>query len=179
MSTRYVWEKYNKKLELQVSSAAWRTIAGPDPAPSTISVAFTSDVNDLQPSNPDASSSSAAVIATPERSVTLRLSTLGNNAGEEDINAGEYFQYKNGPVYYSEESTTIRYFQANGITGSTFLLGSSGSARRITYKAVKGTAVGTVSNAAASTYPRHNYTGQITSICAIIPVLLRRCEHVA
>lgn len=35
--------------------------------------------------------------------------------------------------------------------------------------------LGTVSNAASSTYPRHNYTGQITSICAIIPVLLRRC----
>ena len=38
--------------------------------------------------------------------------------------------------------------------------------------------IGTVSNASSSTYPRHNYKGQITSICAIIPALLRRCNHV-
>lgn len=54
---------------------------------------------------------------------------------------------------------------------------SADNADSFTYELGKGSAVGTVSNAAASTYPRHNYTGQITSICAIIPVLLRRCSR--
>ena len=43
----------------------------------------------------------------------------------------------------------------------------------------KGTSsLGTISNASSSTYPRHNYTAQITSICAVIPAPLRRCSHV-
>ena len=46
------------------------------------------------------------------------------------------------------------------------------------YEIAKGSLSGNSSNASASTYPHHNYTGQITSICAIIPALLRRCNHV-
>lgn len=46
------------------------------------------------------------------------------------------------------------------------------------YVVGKGSLSTTVSNASSSTYPRHNYTAQITSICAVIPAPLRRCSHV-
>ena len=52
------------------------------------------------------------------------------------------------------------------------------SGRQLEVHAESGSYIAAVSNAAASTYPHHNYTGQITSICAIIPALLRRCNHV-
>lgn len=50
--------------------------------------------------------------------------------------------------------------------------------RRLEVHAESGSYIATVSNASSSTYPRHNYTGQITSICAVIPSLIRRCSHV-
>ena len=41
---------------------------------------------------------------------------------------------------------------------------------------VKGSASGTVSNAASSTYPPCDAAGRITSICAVLP--MRRCRYV-
>lgn len=52
------------------------------------------------------------------------------------------------------------------------------SGRQLEVHAESGSYIATVSNASSSTYPRHNYTGQITSICAVIPSLIRRCSHV-
>ena len=71
----------------------------------------------------------------------------------------------------AQASSTVAERRAR-ITASDCESGTGNS-----YKVGKGSYSTAVSNAASSTYPRHNYTGQITSICAIIPVLLRRCSR--
>lgn len=119
--------------------------------------------------------------------------TLYSGDTSTQINAGEYFRvevslggetvkYPTTGVYQAEARMSLdwhpRYVPGVGISGSGLrLAGIDGDATLYSYANYSLSNSIAVSNAASSTYPRHNYTGQITSICAIIPVLLRRCSR--
>lgn len=176
MSTRYVWEKCGIAYELsegQVVSNGGKHTRYVDDAPS-----YTSYIDYYTDVHVD---SNGNISGTKIRTQTV------NSISAEPSN-GSYFH-----AYMSDGEDVFDYspcfMKANNRTEVNYTKYSSGADSDyirinvqyyIPLSAVsqKGALIATVSNAASSTYPRHNYTGQITSICAVIPSLIRRCSHV-
>ena len=177
MSTRYVWEKCDIAYRLnegKVVNYGNRQTSYVDDGPS-----YTSYIDYYTDVHVD---SNGNINGTKIRTQTV------NSTSAQPSN-GSYFH-----AYMSDGENVFDYspyfMKANNRTEVNYVKYSSSAdpdyirinvQYYIPLSAVsqKGTLIASVSNASSSTYPRHNYTGQITSICAIIPVLLRRCEHVA
>jgi len=173
LSTRYVWERYNTEKELAKITASSAYVG---------SAEYNTDWY-VAVANESALNISNGIKASQ---YTIRSATYSASIGTVGLNAGECFSdifnsEPSGPVdikYQASESAIIRPRTFTDEPEKDFYV--YGEIYILSTTRVKGdNFLGTVSNASASTYPRHNYTGQITSICAIIPVLLRRYKHVA
>ena len=160
MSNRYVWERYNFTLESTSVSYPKK------PVPTSASTIYrATEIN----GNSDYSI----------RLINQTTQHLGNGMNV-DIPGRTYFYAVDGNVripttgvYYTDKTVEIQHT----ISGGNQVVSILGVVTNYLNYLI-GSAVDTISNAASSTYPRHNYTGQITSICAVIPPLLRRCSHV-
>ena len=175
MSTRYVWNRFNINPVVDNNSVTQRNEIC-DGSPITIGMTTSSD--DL------------SIIDGPRWPMSAQLKTARTTAtlelnGYHVVPANTYFAFKGSKdiVYshalYSGENTITCYASGDGTAynGVDIHFGRT-DAYAVRYNASKGTANGTVSNAASSTYPLNNDQWQITSIYSIPIVLVRRCANV-
>ena len=164
MSIRYVWEKYD-------------TVYGPY---ATLGHPFTqmTATTDI-PRNTRFDEYDNVKDYVDDTNSTRVFNAL---TGSFNVVAGKYYSgffYSNLPEWYCQSSGAVSVT----LEGETYTLKVvSGSVRRISrkgYANLKGDELlGTVSNAASSTYPLNNNCCRIAKICVILPLLFWGYRHV-
>lgn len=175
MSTRFVWNKSNCAYEYsRHGTNSWSgSVDWADSLPVQIYLA-------ASPENIGLSFNSSNVFVPKTIQYPSQIINLTEDSPSYTVPAGTPFYIagvsSNKVFYRADRSLTISLGEYSGSGSRWPILGSG--IYELEVKCSKGSSVGQVSNASSSTYPHHNYTGQITSICTIIPALLRRCNRV-
>lgn len=176
MSNRYVWNKSNCDYEYaRHGTNNWAgSVDWADSLPAQIYLA-------ASPENIGLSFNSSNVFVPKTIQYPSQIINLTEDSPSYTVPAGTPFYIAgvrgNRVFYRADRSLKISLGEYSDSANRWPIEGSG--IYELEVKASKGSFAATVSNSSSSTYPHHNYTEQITSICAIIPVLLRRYKHVA
>lgn len=175
MSTRYVWNRFNIN---PVLNNNYGTRSGEICNGSPVTIGMTTNSDDLilinGPRWP-----MRAHLKTARTTVTLELNDYYV------VPANTYFAFKGskdinyGQAMYGGENTITCYASGDGnaYNGVDIDFGHT-DPYYVVYNASKGSAAGTVSNAASSTYPLNNNCCQIAKICVVLPLLFWGYHHV-
>ena len=177
MSNRYVWARYSTRnshydgeYQSSITQRYWDRGSNSSP------VLF---ISNSRPQATYGSDGDGSYVINQDDADEIYNLTVGQ---KQSIPGSVYFNVhanKNGhsspDTFYSASSgAAVEMTEFSTNSGGEYIVNNA----RLTYPyKSKGTANGTISNSASSTYPPNDTQPRIASIC-VIPALLRRCKYV-
>lgn len=180
MSTRYVWGKYSLALEQQGAlpyPSSWE-VYNIDPSNSMYiyhASGYAIENGQIKLVNPQSEAAYWGAMTDDRNKYSFYGNTYFYIANED----GGYRNPISGGVYYGASPRFVLSMKYNSAHETINVMTNDGRGRTI-YSGSVGQGdehLGTVSNAASSTYPPCDAAGRITSICAVLPII-RRCRDV-
>lgn len=160
MSNRYVWQRYNIALALFVDNSRWsgESVTGPP-----VTILMTTNSDDLSPKGDDWPREAQI------NSGAGSTETIDDLQGQCVVPPNTYFSVKGttfsyGKVYYSRDASISCTLTQSMMNPASVSVNFNPYVGHAVYNGSKGTANGTVSNSASSTYPPQNYPSKSARI---------------
>lgn len=155
MSNRYVWQRYNIALALFVDNSRWssESVTGPP-----VTILMTTNSDDLSPKGDDWPREAQI------NSGAGSTETIDDLQGQCVVPPNTYFSVKGttfsyGKVYYSRDASISCTLTQSMMNPASVSVNFNPYVGHAVYNGSKGTANGTVSNSASSTYPQDGISG--------------------